>query len=1049
MNGLSIKKIAAVATGAALVATAFAPIVSAQFNLSKSDVFNDNGTPKVKIVVGSNAAPSDGVWAGNIAAAIANQARVYKTVGVSGDAGSGGNGTATVTDLSAKLVIGGTQSFNNAKTYKSGETSGTNDMNSDTLATGEFSPLVLTDSTLANLKNSQVTIKWNGSNYTRTIKEEVGVKADALFDFQGNKNAADLELTILNQNDVNYNLNLGSGIPVYESTSSTTKFTDGTNDNVRIPFFGEQYLVKEVDKANNFVRLIKDQGKLTFAEGDVITGLKGKNTLAGQDVSIKVEAVTAGGPAATTYSAKFVLIDSSGTQVDVYTSTTTESLNEQFIGSDGLEALETLVYIDAINVGASSGVGGVDITIGTTLLDLYSGKGYPYDSSNTTGNYDYRVTFTYSSDGNYVTGITIGNDQQRWTNSSGNAAYNPPLYAPTSQALTTIGQAGVHELTFLGTVGEGALGKNFFSLDFQGFETDESTTTVKFTGSGISYRDASDRQHSIPYYIQLSKTGDTSFTFDGKTTYYKSSYSADAVNIDVNTTQGGNINGAKWLAAADSNVARAADLDIFGIANSVGATSNRTVDVNTGNLWANKMLLNSTIDINGFYAKITDTNTGINGIDSNTTFRLAFDGNITFAKATINSSTASGDYLVTSWTGSDGNAHRDLFYADANAGDRQAYTGAYLSLQGQDDVAYKYALYADDGGSAGEIYLLLAGVDGNGLDGTIFDARYDADFKLLGTDLGEDSDLNVYINPHGIPAGAGTLATTQLFMGSGPDKQYYWPDKADFGEGVSAETYYMATFAIETSGSTTTAADSTADYDVNFNIDTARDLAPIFPNTNLSGYTSDINYNSSRIEGSVRFGMDEDAATATQPSVAYNDNGGKMMVSSGEVTFTVPDAPKRLVLAVKTAGSTTVTTGGEQLVIAQGESGTTEAGTTITVEEITYSASCGAGTGGGEGNTCVATPQNYFEPAAVPSQMVFLDNSEPSGGLILVGGHMVNRLSAQISNIRDVLTASGDGKDPWQDTESGNWVVAGYTADDTVSSASAFISAVESIDMRS
>ncbi|MBI2598149.1 MAG: S-layer protein [Candidatus Diapherotrites archaeon] len=1035
MKGLSVKKVAAVAAGVALVGSAFAPIVSAQLDLQKSDVFNDNGTPKVKIVVGSNSLPSDGVWAGNIAAAIAEQARVYRTVSVSGAPGEGGTGTASVTDLSAKLVIGGTVSFDNAKSYKSGETSGTSDMNSDTTqGLKEFSPLELTDSALKNLKNEQRQIKWNGNNYTRTIKEIIGIRADALFDFKGDRGAADLELTLDGSNDVNYAIDLGSGIPVYESTSSTTKFTDGTNDNIKIPFFGEEYLVREVDKSNDFIRLIKDQGKLSFVEGDIITGLKGKNSLAGQDVSVKVESVTAGGPAATTYSAKFILIDAEGNEVNVYTAATGESLNEQFVGSDGKEALETLVYLDSISVGASSGVGTIDITIGTTLLDLYSGKGYPYDSSNTTGQYDYKTTFSYSSDGNYVTRITIGNDQQRWTNSSGSAGYNQPLYAPDSQALTNTGKTGISELTFLSTVADETLGKNFFSIDFQGFESDEPLTTIKFTGSGISYRDASDRQHNIPYYILLSKTGNTSFTFDGKTIYYKSNYNADATDLDVNTTNGGAINGVKWLAALDANLVYS---NFKGLASDGG-----TVDVNAGNSWSGTIKINNFLDVNGMYGKVTDTNVATNGaaIDRNGIgMRLAFDGNITLAKATINSSTASSDYLISSWTGSDGNTHRDFYYADSDQNTYEAYTGAFISLQGADDVAFKYALFSDRGGSSGDLYLLLAGT-ASGLTGTTFDARYDADFKLLGTDLEENTDINAQVNPHGDPP----IITAAVPL-SGPDRGYYWPDLVDMGEGSSAETFYVATFSIETTGSTTTAAEATADYDTNFYINTGTHLGLSFPNTNLSGYSSDINFNMSNVDGAVEFGMDEDTQTTTKPSVAYNDTGGKMEVSGGEYTFVIPDAPRRVVIVVKTEGTTTTTTGGETLIVAEGDTGTTEAGTQITVEEVTYSASC-TGAGGREG-TCSANPKNYFEPAAVPEQMVFLDTEAPSGALVLVGGHMVNRLSAQISNIRDLLTAPGDGKDPWRDTDTGNWVVAGYTKDDTVASARAFIAAVEDIDM--
>src|SRR3989344_9700316 len=106
MKGLSIKKLAAVAAGAALVGTAVAPVAMALQGgpLVKSDLFNDNGTPKASLILGSGALPSDGVWAGNIAAAIAEQARgPDKQVDVSGKAGEGGESSVDVSDVSVDL----------------------------------------------------------------------------------------------------------------------------------------------------------------------------------------------------------------------------------------------------------------------------------------------------------------------------------------------------------------------------------------------------------------------------------------------------------------------------------------------------------------------------------------------------------------------------------------------------------------------------------------------------------------------------------------------------------------------------------------------------------------------------------------------------------------------------------------------------------------------------------------------------------------------------------------------------------------------------------
>ena len=57
MKGFNVKKLAAIATGAALLATAIAPIVSAT-NATKDDIYNSSGSPNVNIVIGSEAALS-------------------------------------------------------------------------------------------------------------------------------------------------------------------------------------------------------------------------------------------------------------------------------------------------------------------------------------------------------------------------------------------------------------------------------------------------------------------------------------------------------------------------------------------------------------------------------------------------------------------------------------------------------------------------------------------------------------------------------------------------------------------------------------------------------------------------------------------------------------------------------------------------------------------------------------------------------------------------------------------------------------------------------
>jgi hypothetical protein len=109
MKSLSVKKIAVAAVGAAFVGSALAVgAVSVDPNTGSFPFFA-NGEPNVKVVVGSRAAASDAVAAGNIAAMLGNLAYTNQAVSINGKAGltcsggAGGSGTATCT-VSNKFV---------------------------------------------------------------------------------------------------------------------------------------------------------------------------------------------------------------------------------------------------------------------------------------------------------------------------------------------------------------------------------------------------------------------------------------------------------------------------------------------------------------------------------------------------------------------------------------------------------------------------------------------------------------------------------------------------------------------------------------------------------------------------------------------------------------------------------------------------------------------------------------------------------------------------------------------------------------------------------
>lgn len=108
MKSLNVKKIATAAAGAALLGAAFAGAVQVDSSGLSNFPFFSNGAPNLKIVVGSQAQPSDAVAAANIAAMIGNLAYTSTDITVLGAdllSCSGGTGGSTSTDDKVSLEV--------------------------------------------------------------------------------------------------------------------------------------------------------------------------------------------------------------------------------------------------------------------------------------------------------------------------------------------------------------------------------------------------------------------------------------------------------------------------------------------------------------------------------------------------------------------------------------------------------------------------------------------------------------------------------------------------------------------------------------------------------------------------------------------------------------------------------------------------------------------------------------------------------------------------------------------------------------------------------
>ncbi len=109
MKGLNLKKVGALVAGATILASS---VAFAGLSFEDTELVNANGQPLVKVVVGENAAASDGVAAANIASYIANNAfatKTYTAMATEAECGSsaaaGSTGTCAVTNEQVKLEV--------------------------------------------------------------------------------------------------------------------------------------------------------------------------------------------------------------------------------------------------------------------------------------------------------------------------------------------------------------------------------------------------------------------------------------------------------------------------------------------------------------------------------------------------------------------------------------------------------------------------------------------------------------------------------------------------------------------------------------------------------------------------------------------------------------------------------------------------------------------------------------------------------------------------------------------------------------------------------
>ncbi|MFH0714945.1 MAG: S-layer protein [Candidatus Diapherotrites archaeon] len=947
MKQLTVKKLAAIAAGAALVGTALAPMAAAA--LAKSDVYGSDGAPLVNIVYGSAADISDVVWAGNIAKALADNAVVETTV-----AGTDANGNISIT-------YGGKTTYSTgAKEYKMylNSASGQNELTSD----GN----VLTDAQLSTLYNESVTEKIGGSNTSITVQEKVSATVDAKF--SQSPDVRDLAALIQSDGLV-YEVNLGSGIQLnrannlYSDTNSSDKAT--------LPWFGSTYdlSVADFSGATPYVKLVKSSASVAYTSGDSITGLTGKNAYAGKAMSIRIDGVVKSSDSAT-YQANMSLLDDEGNVVDSRIVSVADNVNTVFVDSSSNEALSSNVYIDNIVANSDGSSGTVKVTIGTNTVEIYNSNGYPYDSTSTSGSKPYKAYLTSSS--NKFTKIQVRNSSEYWDVGSGNGAVYPTT---AGQSLT--GKTGAAAI-FGQALADGTAGKDFFEIDFAGFEAKESRTSVtlgKNDGKGVSFsedsraigkinfRDASSNEHTLPMAIALpAANSGSSFAFDSKTgsgeIYYETNVDSSGVTRDVNfrvfvDSNTNYINGRTWVRHTSSNVALGDNIDIN------GGASQQFLDTNADDV---------IVADNVTYRRV--------GYDAATSASVyAVDANVNFRRTSVASSDHYGGTTIY--------LNNNKVWDMNNAGTAQPKN---LSLPGNADANYVYVVKYDS--NANRIWVLL-----------------------------DDQNIALEYTKMLIFKGTDTTETT------GIDKNYFEPDTSYWYDAIGNvrstgdNNYMVANFQIDDPSTTTL-------LDANIWLDAGDGgLIGPFTNNNLSTYSYDV-----AIVPAPAYNLTSGTNTSYMKG-GYTDVGGKFVLNETDesVTLSLPQNKEYIIINVVGKGAAKTSTG-EVLTGKPGEIVTASDGTQITLPAATSSST------------------TVKERVVSSKGKIYVDTAAPAAPNILVGGHFVNRLSADIAGIADLLAQAGDVAPVQVSDTAGDILVAGYTAADTGTAATELIAALSAFE---
>lgn len=466
MKGLNIKRIAAIGLGAALVGSALAPVVSAANvvptgldELGRDTVITATGAPAVDIVVGANAAVSDVVWAGNIAARVAQLAT--KPVTCTAEAGT------------VDLTVGGTTSIAGSGVLEEVDSDDGLDLTKNTV---DITGMEVTSTKMPSLVND-LAAEWtiNGST-----KQKVDIKERLYTD--------DVDVYVQSTNsstayafgDMVAKVPAGKVRYVVSFTGQEIKFNQTNMDSnsqvdVEVPFLGKTYVVDEVSSTGDSMILYADTTPTDVEVGQKLP-VTPASGYAGKTMEIQLVDLIQIGSGNENYQPKWaLLIDGVAQKYVQKNADTAYDLKDEF----GKSYFTNNIYVTGAGLNLSANKYTATIRSGSERLELVNGEGFPFtDDPDVDDAAQWKVVLEKSDTGTGITSVSLVN-QWAYIKDSG-------TQTDTSKYVLKVGE-------------EIILPENFAKFKFMGFQ-DKPKNDVVLGEKNIEFKDIKGNNISVPYY---------------------------------------------------------------------------------------------------------------------------------------------------------------------------------------------------------------------------------------------------------------------------------------------------------------------------------------------------------------------------------------------------------------------------------------------------------------------------------------------------------------------------------------------------------------------